>query len=83
MMKRLGTKRLWSPYSFKGRKGKKAFQDILLCRVLISTCLKNSAIILVQIDFTNHLTDMTHKYKVSKQMKEITSGVEEETNSDS
>ncbi|KAL3885573.1 hypothetical protein ACJMK2_025624 [Sinanodonta woodiana] len=36
MMKRLGTKRLWSPYSFIGRKGKKAFQDILLCRVLIS-----------------------------------------------
>ncbi|KAL3886165.1 hypothetical protein ACJMK2_026174, partial [Sinanodonta woodiana] len=35
MMKRLGTKRLWSPYSFIGRKGKKAFQDILLCRVLI------------------------------------------------
>ncbi|KAL3842540.1 hypothetical protein ACJMK2_001624 [Sinanodonta woodiana] len=83
MMKRLGTKRLWSPYSFEGRKGKKAFQDILLCRVLIRTCLKNSAIILVQIDFTNHITEMTHKYKVSKQMKEITSGVEEETNSDS
>ncbi|KAL3865045.1 hypothetical protein ACJMK2_006678, partial [Sinanodonta woodiana] len=36
MMNRLGTKRLWSLYGFKGRKGKKAFQDILLCRVLIN-----------------------------------------------
>ncbi|KAL3879843.1 hypothetical protein ACJMK2_032122 [Sinanodonta woodiana] len=43
MMKRIGTKCLWSHYSFKGRKRKKSFQDILLSRVLIRACLKNNA----------------------------------------
>ena len=34
----LGTNGVWSAYSFKGKKGKLAFTDLPLCRVVISRC---------------------------------------------
>ncbi|KAK3874781.1 hypothetical protein Pcinc_020305 [Petrolisthes cinctipes] len=39
IFRQLGTNSVWSYYSLKGRKGKKAFADIPLCSVVIKACL--------------------------------------------
>ncbi|XP_038062873.1 uncharacterized protein LOC119733358 [Patiria miniata] len=39
MLRRLGTNMLWSLYSYKGRKGKRALSDLQISRVLIKACL--------------------------------------------
>ena len=36
ILEKVGTNALWSLYSFKGKKGKKSFEDLALCRVVIS-----------------------------------------------
>ncbi|CAB3976771.1 transposase domain-containing [Paramuricea clavata] len=40
IMAKLGTNKLWSLYSFKGRKGKLAFKGLNLCNVIIKSCVK-------------------------------------------
>ncbi|KAK3868237.1 hypothetical protein Pcinc_003932 [Petrolisthes cinctipes] len=39
IFRQLGTNSVWSYYSLKGKKGKKAFADIPLCSVVIKACL--------------------------------------------
>ncbi|KAL3859400.1 hypothetical protein ACJMK2_009623 [Sinanodonta woodiana] len=102
MMKRLGTKRLWSLYSFKGRKGNKSFQDIFLCndvfvlKLILKYCVAGACLKKKAKSKEREIEEAiseTHKYapnqrggikcKVSEQIKGISSGAEEETNSDS
>ncbi len=36
IMAKLGTNKLWSVYSLKGRKGKSSFKDLAICKLVIS-----------------------------------------------
>ena len=38
IMCKLGTYKMWSQYSLKGRKGKLSFNDVSLCTVIKSKC---------------------------------------------
>ncbi|XP_046862855.1 uncharacterized protein LOC124456454 [Xenia sp. Carnegie-2017] len=40
IMTKLGTNNLWSQYSLKGRKSKRPFQHIALCKVITKACLR-------------------------------------------
>uniref|UniRef100_UPI00358F0851 uncharacterized protein isoform X4 n=1 Tax=Myxine glutinosa TaxID=7769 RepID=UPI00358F0851 len=41
MMRKIGKNELWSKYSLKGRKGKNKFEDLPICRLVISASMKN------------------------------------------
>lgn len=41
MMKKLGANALWSCFSLKGRKGKRALGELRLHRVIIKACQRN------------------------------------------
>ncbi|XP_064107049.1 uncharacterized protein LOC135216035 [Macrobrachium nipponense] len=41
IIKKLGSNSVWSSYSLKGRKGKLAFTDLPICKVVIRACLRN------------------------------------------
>ncbi|KAK7172356.1 hypothetical protein R3I93_004623 [Phoxinus phoxinus] len=37
-LRKLGTNSLWAQYSFKGRRGKRNFQELEICNVIIHAC---------------------------------------------
>ncbi|CAB4020504.1 Hypothetical predicted protein, partial [Paramuricea clavata] len=41
IMAKLGTNKLWSLFSFKGRKGKQAFKSLKLCNIIIKACMRS------------------------------------------
>ncbi|XP_078017873.1 uncharacterized protein LOC144458693 [Epinephelus lanceolatus] len=41
IMRKIGTNALWANYSMKGLKGKKNFQDLPICPVIIKACRRN------------------------------------------
>ena len=41
IMAKIGTNKLWSKYSLKGRKSKLAFKDLAICRIIISKMFKH------------------------------------------
>lgn len=38
MLKKIGTNKLWSNYSFKGKKKKQSFQNLAVCGAIVSKC---------------------------------------------